>query len=176
MIFILLICSLTQAGDRIVFFGDSLISPTDSFAFSYEVATGKKSFVVAHAGYTAHDALPLLQTILNIEPTAVVISLGANDTFRNRPFIETLSSLEPVFKELRQRKVAVYYLSISSLIKRAKDREAAVIGLCEKYGVNVIKGVFEGLEKKKDYHDRVHPNPRGHKKILKRVRKALEAK
>ena len=122
-----------KAGDKLVCFGDSLTAGEDSYTTVLQKHLAAKGIEVINSGYPG-DKTPLAMTrlrkdVIDLQPTAVSIFLGANDTAIGRD----IWSDEPLVQPSTFKDLLIWMVHICRLI-----------GKIEKFSIATPMMKFEG--------------------------------
>ena len=177
---------IAQATTTIVFLGDSLtegygIEKTEAFPYLFEQALkakGYKDIKVVNAGIsgsTSASALSRLKWYLRINPTIVVLALGANDGLRGLDPQAMKKNLATAIKLAQERNILVVLAGIKVPpnygIQYTEEFEAVYPQLAEEFKIPFIPFLLDGVAARPEMNlpDGIHPNSRGHQIIARHV-------
>jgi acyl-CoA thioesterase-1 len=174
---------------QIIFFGDSLTAgyglrsaATESFPALLQQKINQSGFPyqIINAGIsgdTTQSALYRLENILRSPVAIFILALGANDMIRSHSPAATAANLEKIIHRVKetnpQVKLALLGMELPSWItqSRAEPYRKLYRGLAEKYGMNYLPFLLEGVAGKPELNmpDGLHPNATGYQIIAERV-------
>lgn len=180
----------------IVAFGDSLTSglPTETPYTDFLSKTwGVTVINKGEMGITSRDALASLQSVVELHPHLVIITIGGNDSLINTPLRvqESLDNLSTIIKTLQDDGALVVFAGINPPITELEPRlkqlppeEFAKFGFqrfgmmssqARQDGALVIDDIMSGLWTDQRYKaDIVHPNSAGNEIIAGRLVQLLK--
>ncbi len=177
---------IAQATTTIVFLGDSLtegygLEKTEAFPYLFEQALkakGYKDIKVVNAGIsgsTSASALSRLKWYLRINPTILVLALGANDGLRGLDPQAMKKNLATAIKLAQDRNIRVVLAGIKVPrnygIQYTEEFEAVFPQLAEEFKIPLIPFLLDGVAARPEMNlpDGIHPNSRGHQIIARHV-------
>jgi acyl-CoA thioesterase-1 len=164
----------------ILAFGDSLLAgygleDSESYPAKLEAALRARGVNarITNAGIsgeTTGEGLQRLAATLDaqqVKPELVILSLGANDMFRERPPAETRENLERILRILKTRGIRALLLGMLAApdlrADYARDFNPIYPSLAHEHGVELVPFFLQPLIGKPDLlqDDRVHPTALG---------------
>lgn len=140
--------------------------------------TNKITLSSSKTGETTHSALETVENVLNLNPSAVIVSLGVFDIFEsekstNIPAAETLKNIDNIYSILLKSKALVIQLGI---VPPWKDRRLTKIKyLAQQKGVLYIDSGMTPLWNNPWYmEDFYHPNNLGYSIICKNLIRSMK--
>lgn len=124
------------------------------------------------SGETTGDALRRLKKVIDSKPEIVILTLGANDAFRNVSVNQIKNNLSHMIEQLQEHKIKVVLGGMYAPRFLGKDYytefDKIYPELAKKYDLVLIPFFLEGVAMKSEYNlaDRAHPNANGYKIIL----------
>ena len=177
---------VAQATTTIVFLGDSLtegsgLEKTETFPYLFEQALktrGYKDIKVINAGIsgsTSASAHSRLKWYLRINPTILVLALGANDGLRGLDPQAMKKNLAMTIQLALDRNIQVILAGMK--IPRnygnqyTKEFEAVYPQLAKEFKIPLIPFLLDGVATRPELNlpDGIHPNSKGHQIIAKHV-------
>jgi acyl-CoA thioesterase-1 len=161
-------------GPTIVFLGDSITSGhrlSSSLAFPSLVGRtlGVRAINAGISGDTTDGGLARIeQDVLAHQPRLVVVELGVNDAFGQRPREATVANLRAITQRIRAQGAAVVLLhtSVPGLAGDGNRRDLREIARTE--GATVVEDFLLGVVPTHTY-DGLHPNEQGQAMLAERL-------
>lgn len=164
--------------DRIIAFGDSLVSGVGSSAGQDFISLLSKKLNtpilnLGVPGNTTADGLSRVKSVTAKDPGTVIILLGGNDYLRNIPEDQTFENLRSIINEFQANGSMVVLLGVRGGILSDKFADRFEL-LAEDTGSIYVPDVLKGLIGNMAYmSDAIHPNDAGYAKIADKVHVAL---
>lgn len=175
----------------LVALGDSLtagyqLPSSQSFAAQLETALKRDGYNVTVfnagiSGDTTLGGLNRIQTLIDKNPQAMIIELGANDAFRGVPPEQVEANLSQMIEKAQKAHIRVLLAGMVSPLSMGQEYVKAFNGiyprLSQKYQVPLYPFFMDGVMNYgtgEAYSelllaDRVHPNEKGVKEIVRRI-------
>lgn len=158
----------------IVFLGDSLVegvgaSKGKDLPALLSTAIGRPVENFGVAGNTTADGLARLDSVIEREPSIVLVLLGGNDYLRRVPIDDTFANLRVIIASLQAKGSAVVLLGVRGGI--LSDRfESRFRDLAKDTRSAYVSDVLDGLVgDSARMSDAVHPNDIGYAHIAERI-------
>jgi lysophospholipase L1-like esterase len=162
----------------IVFLGDSLVQGVGATAgkdlpslVSRVVGLPIENFGVS--GNTTADGLARVDTVLERDPSIVLVLLGGNDYLRKVPIDDTFANLRNVITKLQNSGAVVLVVGIRGglLVDAFEPRFEDLV---EETGSAYVPDALRGLLADSRYmSDAIHPNDAGYARLAARVASTL---
>ncbi len=173
-------------------FGDSLsvghqLPSSDSFVSQLQNALEKEGYNIttlnhSKSGRKAMDGINALKQYLKEQPKAVILELGVNDAFANRPIAAITSDLQKTIDVLRAQGIAILLVGMKIPLRYSPeyraDFEKMYENLAKKNHLMLYPFFMEGLwDEKNGTHaqqgyflpDGIHPTKLGVAKMVKNI-------
>jgi len=124
-------------------------------------------------GDTTADALRRLDDLLMLDPKAVIVLLGGNDTLKRVPVEATFTNLTAIIESIQGAGAAVVLAGAPGGLYAARyDKEYE--RLAKVYEVGYVPNILKGLLGRPEYMaDAIHPNNEGHMIMAARIEPVL---
>jgi acyl-CoA thioesterase-1 len=165
--------------NRVIAFGDSLVygvGTTSGNSF-VSLLSQRLSVSIVNAGFpgdTTGSALARLKaSVLDRNPSVVIVLLGGNDLLQSVPLQQRISNITSIATQIRATGAAVILVGLSEG-NVFDPYEGALPGIASQTSSTLVPGVLDGIYGDPNLmSDSVHPNDAGHKIMADRIEPAL---
>jgi acyl-CoA thioesterase I len=171
---------------KIVIIGDSLtegygLDKEDAYPSLLEKKLNEKStqkFKIINGGVsgaTSASGLSRLKWFLKAKPSVIMIALGGNDGLRGLKIEETKKNLEDLIVEAKKQNLKVILCEMQIPTNYGEDYRRSFnqmyTELAKKHQINFLPFMLEGIGGVKELNlaDGIHPNKKGHEKIVDNI-------
>jgi len=164
--------SYTDEPAVVVAFGDSLVSSVGAktsggFVGILEQELGIDIINQGVSGDTTTDAWKRIDTITELEPDVVLVSLGGNDFIQRKNREQTEAVLERIVSELHRSGTSVVLLEVPGYYGMHRS-------VARKFQTAYVPNILSGLLGKEEFmFDAVHPNDVGYREVAKKIKPTL---
>ena len=135
------------------------------------------SITIVNAGFpgdTTGSALSRLKgSVLDRNPSVVIVLLGGNDLLQSVPLQQRISNITSIATQIRAKGAAVILVGLSEG-NVIDPYEGALPGIASQTSSTLVPGILDGIYGDPNLmSDSVHPNNAGHKIMADRIEPAL---
>lgn len=167
-------------GPTVVFLGDSITHGhrlSSSLAFPHRLgeALGVRTINAGISGDTTDGGLRRLERdVLAHRPRVVVVALGVNDAFGQRPRASVVQNLRTITREIRAQgaQVVLLHTAVPGVAGDGYRSDLREIARVE--GATLVEDFLEGVVPVHTY-DGLHPDEQGQAMLAERLRPVLRA-
>ena len=165
--------------NQVIAFGDSLVygigtTSGNNFVSLLSQRLGISIVNAGIPGDTTGSALTRLKgSVLDRNPSVVIVLLGGNDLLQNVPVQQRISNITSIASQIRAKGAAVILVGLSEG-NVIDPYEGALPGIASQTSSTLVPGILDGIYGDPNLmSDAVHPNNAGHKIMADRIEPAL---
>lgn len=165
----------TQNGKVIVVFGDALsaVQGTETYPTRLAKMSGQDVRNMTLSGDTTKTALERINSVTEMKPNYVLVTLGAQDLKNQIDLKETLDNLTKIFTTLQASGAAVVYLSVVPPLV-GDNWAMAIKDVVRSQGVLWVDDIMADVWTKPELmSDASSPNEKGHEVIAARLKNVV---
>jgi lysophospholipase L1-like esterase len=163
---------------KIVAFGDSLTYgygaiPEQSYPAKLEKIINRKVINSGVNGNTTKDGLDRVESIIEMNPSLVILGLGGNDMLQKKSTTETIKNLKEIIEKLKQKNINVVLLavpkpSVFGLVSGLSDADFYE-KIAKEEKIELISSYSKHLSKEENKSDPIHLNAIGYNLVAEDI-------